>query len=73
MGGAEFGGIIEIVVGVLAVIMFTMWIVLPYIAIGIKSRIDRLIELLTIDNETALEASRFLDKLASGVGSSLKT
>jgi hypothetical protein len=39
---------------------------------AIKGRLDRLIELVSVNNEIALEANRLLDKLASEVEGSLK-
>lgn len=73
MQGGEFGSVIEIVIAALGIIMIVLWLVLPFIVIGIKSRIDRLIELLTVNNEMALQVNRSLEKLASEVESSLKT
>jgi hypothetical protein len=37
-----------------------------------KGRLDRLIELVSVNNEIMLESNRLLDKLASEVESSLK-
>ncbi len=73
MGSEQISGILGIVLGVLGLIVAVLWIVLPFIVVGIKRRMDRLTELLTINNELALEANRSLSKLASEVESSLKS
>ena len=72
MGGEGFEGIVGIVVGVLALIFTILWIILPFVVMAIKGRLDRLIELVSVNNEIALEANRLLDKLASEVEGSLK-
>ena len=55
-------------------LIFTiLWIILPFVVMAIKGRLDRLIELVSVNNEIALEANRLLDKLASEVQSSLKS
>jgi hypothetical protein len=73
MGSEQISGIIEIVLGVLGLIVAILWIVLPFVVIGIKRRMDRVTELLAINNEMALETNRSLNKLASEVESSLKS
>ena len=72
MGGEHFDGIANIVIGVLLLILFILWVILPFVVIGIKSRLDRLIELVSVNNEITLESNRLLDKLASEVESSLE-
>jgi len=72
MGGEQFGGIVTIVAGVLGLIFTILWIILPFVVMSIKGRLDRLIELVSVNNEIALEANRLLDKLASEVEGSLK-
>jgi hypothetical protein len=39
---------------------------------GLSRRLDRLIELVSVNNEITLESNRLLDKLASEVEDSLK-
>ena len=73
MGGEQFESIVTIVAGVLGLIFIILWIILPFVVIAIKGRLDRLIELVSVNNEIALEENRLLDKLASEVESSLKT
>ena len=46
--------------------------ILPFVVIAIKGRLDRLIELVSVNNEIMLEANRLPDNLASEVESSLK-
>lgn len=70
--GGEFHGIINIVAGVLALVLFVLWVILPFVVIGIKGRLDRLIELVSVNNEITLESNRLLDKLASEVETSLR-
>ena len=70
--GGEFHGIINIVAGVLALVLFVLWVILPFAVIGIKGRLDRLIELVSVNNEITLESNRLLDKLASEVETSLR-
>ena len=72
MGGEHIGGIVGIVLGVLGLILTILWIILPFVVMVIKGRLDRLIELVSVNNEIALEANRLLNKLASEVESSLK-
>lgn len=72
MGGEQFGGIGAIVMGVLGLIFFILWVILPFVVIAIRGRLDRLIELVSVNNEIALESNRLLDKLAGEVESSLK-
>lgn len=70
--GGEFQGIINIVAGVLALVLFVLWVILPFVVIAIKGRLDRLIELVSVNNEITLESNRLLDKLASEVETSLR-
>ena len=70
--GGEFNGIVIIVGGVLALFLFILWVILPFMVIGIKGRLDRLIELVSVNNEITLESNRLLDKLASEVETSLR-
>jgi len=72
MGGEQFESIVIIVAGVLGLIFTILWIILPFVVMSIKGRLDRLIELVSVNNEIALEANRLLDKLASEVEGSLK-
>lgn len=72
MGGEQFESIVTIVAGVLGLIFTILWIILPFVVMSIKGRLDRLIELVSVNNEIALEANRLLDKLASEVEGSLK-
>ena len=72
MGGEPFESIVIIVAGVLGLIFTILWIILPFVVMSIKGRLDRLIELVSVNNEIALEANRLLDKLASEVEGSLK-
>lgn len=72
MGGENFDSIVTIVIGVLGLILFILWIILPFVVISLKSRLDRLIELVSVNNEIMLESNRLLDKLASEVETSLK-
>lgn len=72
MGGENFDSIVTIVSGVLGLILFILWVILPFVVIGIKSRLDRLIEIVSVNNEITLETNRLLDKLASEVETSLK-
>jgi hypothetical protein len=72
MGGEHFDSIVAIVGGVLTLILVILWIILPFIVISMKGRLDRLIELVSVNNEIMLESNRLLDKLASEVESSLK-
>lgn len=72
MGGEQFESIVIIIAGVLGLIFTILWIILPFVVMAIKGRLDRLIELVSVNNEIALEANRLLDKLASEVEGSLK-
>ena len=72
MGGEQFDGIVAIIIGVLGLILFILWVVLPFVVFAIKGRLDRLIELVSVNNEIVLESNRLLDKLASEVETSLK-
>lgn len=72
MGGEQFDSIVTIVAGLLGLILFILWIILPFVVIAMKGRLDRLIELVSVNNEITLESNRLLDKLASEVESSLK-
>ncbi|MDX2316542.1 MAG: hypothetical protein QNL90_21015 [Gammaproteobacteria bacterium] len=72
MGEEQFESIVVIVAGVLGLIFTILWIILPFVVMSIKGRLDRLIELVSVNNEIALEANRLLDKLASEVEGSLK-
>jgi len=72
MGGEQFESIVVIAAGVLGLIFTILWIILPFVVMAIKGRLDRLIELVSVNNEIALEANRLLDKLASEVEGSLK-
>jgi hypothetical protein len=72
MGGEPFESIVIIAAGLLGLIFTILWIILPFVVMAIKGRLDRLIELVSVNNEIALEANRLLDKLASEVEGSLK-
>lgn len=72
MGGHQFDSIFGVIVAVLGLILFVLWVILPFVVIAIKGRLDRLIELVSVNNEIALESNRLLDKLASEVETSLK-
>ena len=72
MGGEQLQGLVAIVGVVLALILFIVWVILPFVVLAMKSRLDRLIELVSVNNEIALESNRILDKLASEVETSLK-
>ena len=73
MGGEQFESIVAIAGGVLGLVLIILWIIMPFAVFAIKGRLDRLIELMSVNNEIALEENRLLDKLASEVESSLKT
>ncbi|NCF82622.1 MAG: hypothetical protein GWP74_13540 [Proteobacteria bacterium] len=73
MGGEQFESIVAIAGGVLGLVLIILWIILPFAVFAIKGRLDRLIELMSVNNEIALEENRLLDKLVSEVESSLKT
>jgi hypothetical protein len=72
MGGDELQGIVMLIVGVVGLILSILWIILPFVVISMKGRLDRLIELVSVNNEITLESNRLLDKLASEVEMSLK-
>jgi len=72
MGGEQLDGIIAIVGAVLGLVLVVLWLILPFVVIAMKSRLDRLIELVSVNNEIALESNRLLDKLTSEVETSLK-
>ena len=72
MGGEAFESIVIIVAGVLGLTFTILWIIMPFVVMSIKGRLDRLIELVSVNNEIALEGNRLLDKLASEVEGSLK-
>ena len=72
MGGDELSGIVMLIVGVVGLILTILWIILPFVVISMKGRLDRLIELVSVNNEITLESNRLLDKLASEVENSLK-
>jgi len=73
MGGEQFESIVTIVAGVLGLILFVLWLVLPFVVFVIKGRLDRLIELVSVNNEITLESNRLLGKLATEVESSLQS
>jgi len=73
MGGEQFESIVAIAGGVLGLVLIILWIIVPFAVFAIKGRLDRLIELVSVNNEIALEENRLLDKLASEVESSLTT
>ena len=73
MGGEQFESIVAIAGGLLGLVIIILWIILPFAVFAIKGRLDRLIELVSVNNEIALEENRLLDKLASEVESSLTT
>jgi hypothetical protein len=72
MGGEQFQSIVAIIGGVLCLILIILWVILPFIVMGMSRRLDRLIELVSVNNEISLESNRLLDKLASEVEDSLK-
>lgn len=72
MGGEHFDGIVAIIIGVLGLVLVILWVILPFVVIAMKTRLDRLIELVSVNNEIVLESNRLLNKLASEVESSLK-
>ena len=51
MGGEQFESIVIIVAGVLGLIFTILWIILPFVVMSIKGRLDRLIELVSVNNE----------------------
>ncbi len=72
MGGEQFESIVTIVAGVLGLVLFILWLILRFVVFAIRGRLDRLIELVSVNNEITLESNRLLGKLASEVESSLK-
>jgi hypothetical protein len=72
MGGEQFESIVTIVAGVLGLILIILWLILPFVVFTIKGQLERLIELVSVNNEITLESNRLLGKLASEVESSLK-
>ena len=72
MGGEQFDSIVAIVAGVVILILTILWVILPFVVMSIKGRLDRLIELVSVNNEITLESNRLLDKLASEVESSVR-
>jgi hypothetical protein len=72
MGGEQFESIVTIVIGVLGLILIILWLILPFVVFTIKGQLERLIELVSVNNEITLESNRLLGKLASEVESSLK-
>lgn len=71
MGGEQFDSIVTIVAGVVILFLTILWVILPFVVMSIKGRLDRLIELVSVNNEITLESNRLLDKLASEVESSV--
>jgi len=72
MEGEQFDSIVTIVAGVVILFLTILWVILPFVVMSIKSRLDRLIELVSVNNEITLESNRLLDKLASEVESSVR-
>lgn len=72
MGGEQFDSIVTIVAGVVILVLTILWMILPFVVMSIKGRLDRLIELVSVNNEITLESNRLLDKLASEVESSVR-
>ena len=72
MGGEQFDSIVTIVAGVVILVLTILWVILPFVVMSIKGRLDRLIELVSVNNEITLESNRLLDKLASEVESSVR-
>jgi hypothetical protein len=72
MGGEQIQGIVALVGAVLGLIVIILWVILPFMVMGMSRRLDRLIELVSVNNEITLESNRLLDKLASEVEDSLK-
>ncbi|MEE8286690.1 MAG: hypothetical protein V3R72_08335 [Gammaproteobacteria bacterium] len=73
MGGEQFESIVTIVTGVLGLVLFILWLILPFVVFAIKGQLERLIEIVSVNNEITLESNRLLGKLASEVESSLKS
>lgn len=72
MGGEQIQGIVALVGAALGLIVIILWVILPFMVMGMSRRLDRLIELVSVNNEITLESNRLLDKLASEVEDSLK-
>jgi hypothetical protein len=72
MGGEQFDSIVTIVAAVLGFVLVILWLILPFVVMAMKGRLDRLIELVSVNNEITLESNRLLGKLASEVENSLK-
>ncbi|TFH40034.1 MAG: hypothetical protein E4H01_17255 [Lysobacterales bacterium] len=72
MGGEQFDSVVTIIAGVLGLFLFILWVILPFVVIAMKGQLDRLIELVSVNNEIILESNRLLGKLTSEVESSLK-
>jgi hypothetical protein len=73
MGGEQFESIVTIVMGVLGLVLIILWLILPFVVFAIKGQLERLIEIVSVNNEITLESNRLLGKLASEVESSLKS
>jgi hypothetical protein len=73
MGGEQFESIVTIVMGVLGLALIILWLILPFVVFAIKGQLERLIEIVSVNNEITLESNRLLGKLASEVESSLKS
>lgn len=73
MGGEQFDSIVTIVAGLAGAVFLILWIILPFVVIAMKGRLDRLIELVSVNNEITLESNRLLGKLASEVENSLRS
>ena len=72
MEGEQFESIVTIVMGVLGLVLIILWLILPFVVFTMKGKLDRLIELVSVNNEITLESNRLLGKLATEVESSLK-
>jgi hypothetical protein len=72
MGGEQFDSVVTIVAGVVLLFLTILWVILPFVVMAMKGRLDRLIELVSVNNEITLESNRLLDKLASEVESSVR-
>jgi hypothetical protein len=72
MGGEQFDSVVTIVAGVVLLFLTILWLILPFVVMAMKGRLDRLIELVSVNNEITLESNRLLDKLASEVESSIR-
>jgi hypothetical protein len=72
MGGEQFDSVVTIVAGVVLLFLTILWVILPFVVMAMKGRLDRLIELVSVNNEITLESNRLLDKLASEVESSIR-